>query len=237
MSSDRIAPQVFQLANCDFDKIAIKDRAQVLDASTRLFTYKFVDNLRSSAQLFCPTNSVPLHVDSWIFKTLTGLPIELPRTANMAQQTNKLLGAHFPLICPVTWTINTQAKAQVGFAPSPNEETCVAKVKGWSICFKEDLLPADYGNALGAMATELSQEAGTQKRAKRKTGPQSQKLIRIADELRRINPTGVPEKPAKEIERDLRQRGNLAALDIEKFSEGTLRGAIKAAKKNLKTNT
>jgi hypothetical protein len=223
LSSDRIAPRIYEVANCNFNSIAPKARPSVLSATAKVFIYQYVSDSQNSLQVYCPTRNSPLKIDAWLLRSALELPCNLPETEAQAKNTLLSLAATFPLVCETSWTVKNDNSALVGSLENSRERACVEKLDGWSICFSEKLQPADYGSLLEAMARDMVRRNGTTKRQQKKRGPKG-KIGLVAEAIAKLYPERVPDKTAKEIQRDLHKAG------VTDFKDATLRKAMKLAK-------
>ncbi len=185
--------------------------------------YQYISDSQTSLQVYCPTRNSPLKIDPWLLRSALELPFSLPETEAQANNILLRLAATFPLVCETSWTVKNDNSVLVGSLENSHERACVEKLDGWSICFSEKLQPADYGSLLEAMARSMAQRKGTTKRPQKKRGPK-EKIGPVAEAINGLYPEKIPNKTAKEIQRDLHDAG------FTDFKDGTLRKAIRLAK-------
>ncbi|MFT6677252.1 MAG: hypothetical protein ACJAVM_003465 [Sulfitobacter sp.] len=219
LSNDRVFPQVFASSGASAARLPPKDRTEILRVCSVLFVQRFVHTHSIDLLVYSPSRTAPLKIDSWLLKAGTETLNALPETAHQAQaaltQTDKL----FPLLSIKEWSVNYDTGDQTNIGLSKTEKDILGVIGGWSLCFSDNILPADLGQSINIMATRMGQEARAFGAKKRGPG-RTRKVDGLIERLRTCYPKGIPDKSAKQITRDLCEN-----LPVD-FSPTTLRKAI-----------
>ena len=228
LSSDRIAPQIYQSGSANFDKILSANRTAVLKTASRLFTHRFIIGIESNAQIFWPTIQSPFNASSWLLRIRDEAPTRLPESLEQAQRTSTVLDCNFAFLCSNTWSIDKEYGVSDVVSLHRNEARLLAEIDGFAVCFRNNLLPVDTGTALKTMAITLARQNSTEERQEKKRGRRN-KVNLLVEDLETLYKGIPPMKTAKEVERDLHEIG------VIDFGTTTLNTALSTFKN--KTNT
>lgn len=223
LKNDRIAPQIFASANCNFDDIASRDRGQIYEVCAKLFAQCFVNENENNTRLFRYPLEKPLHTDPWIWKYSEALPLGLPKNLEAADRLSRVLVDRHRYVDTTLWVIDRRKVSGRENIPTRLENDLLNYLDGFSICFTADLWPNDIGKALDEIALRIAQRVRSTKGKDKRPG-RKPKVTPLAQSLRQLYPTGLPGKPAKAFRRDLEAAGE------HEFSDTTLYAAIAKAK-------
>lgn len=230
LSSDRVFPQIFTSAGGNFDRVPSRERTEVIRVSSVLFAQRFVELNRGDLLVYCPSRPAPLKVDKWLLRTDTKFPNTLPENAMDAKtalaRTNKL----YPLLSIEEWSVDYCSVGKIHFDLSKAEINCLEIIDGWSLCFSDSKLPSDIGQSINIIAVQMARDASADGIKKRGPG-RTRKVDSVVERLKTLYPNGIPDKTAKQIQRDLSSAGQI------NFSMATLRKALNQIKNSNVTTT
>ena len=221
--NDRVAPRIFEAAGIRFDKVPTRDRSRVFEVSARMMLHRLVQKHIFDGQVYCPTLSTPLKTDSWIFQSKTPLPVQIPVNTSQADTVDAALGQRLILLNTHDWTVRFSEEERLNGVIARSQASCLSKIGGWSVCFRAELFALDSGRLATALARQIAQDAIESRRQQTRPGPKD-KVAPLAEAILVRYDGEVPDKPVKQIERDL--EGTVSF----RFSETTLRSAIGHAK-------
>lgn len=232
LSNDRIFLRVYESAGGKFDQIRSKDRRSVAGAFAKLLLNEFLAANKHDLRVFSPDKNTPLRVDSLLLRPADTAQFLLPATEIDATKCRNALELRYAFLSQHEWSVRYETSAETSKA----EADCLKRIAGWSLCFKEDLVQGDVGQVMDLLAKEIARGAMNERRATKRRGRPS-KVEQLAPALGSIYPEGIPRKPIKEIERDLRKSDvDLTRSGVETFSETTLREAVQLAIDLAKTD-